>query len=650
MGQKKKRGLVITILVLLIIILLLIAGIAYLYLFTDLLKTNKQLFFQYTAKLVQEQDGFIDNAVMQYFQRKQSSPYETSGDIALDISIPSIEDSLQIVNDFNITYSGKTDVSNAKSENEISINYSDSLKFPFTYRKTNTLTGIQTQYIGGNFVSVKNNEELSGFGDLNRFIKLQNFKFSIEELRNLKTTYFDNILNQLEDSKFSKLTEGELTGYRLTLTEEEFKDTLVQMLEALKTDETTLNKINEIREILGNSSQFDSGTIEDLLEIIQNDLEIGENIQLTVYQNGGNFNRIDIGIGENVLTINKEGNGQEITYSIELNNTKDEGNHITFNAKYTGLGADNVTETYEFVYEGKDIFNDLMAETQRSQESTQIANEGEFARLLMTQVLTNRVSNGNSSTPIELTDIEQELSSGNDEQYTNMTVEQETDTTFKITFIDTGDEFIFDNTGILVEQPETTSQTSSSSSAENSTSKYQYTVTNTIQFVDSVEIEDLTDQNAVILNDKDNAYITNLINAIEQRLTEVNKLQMEELGVAEEANPIQFLLPSTFMTEGTSSSLNEQDVNTFNQKFELYQSTNTKGATVKGLLTTIQNNNETEGNNQIEEINFDGEEYEVTEQNITYLKSSINVEDSYRVEFEKDISTGLIYRAVINKR
>ena len=47
---------------------------------------------------------------------------------------------------------------------------------------------------------------------------------------------------------------------------------------------------------------------------------------------------------------------------------------------------------------------------------------------------------------------------------------------------------------------------------------------------------------------------------------------------------------------------------------------------------------------------MDGEEYEVTEQNITLLKSSINVDDAYRVEFEKDINTGLIYRAVINKR
>ena len=542
MGQKKRRGLIIAIIIFLIIILLLIAEIAYLYLFTDLLKTNKQLFFQYAVELVEEKDGFIDNAVMQYIQRKQSSPYETNGEFTLDISIPSIEDSLQIVNDFNITYSGKTDASNAKSESEISINYSDSVNFPFTYRKINNLTGIQTQYISSNFVAVRNDEELSGAGELNRLIKLQNFEFSNEELRNLKTTYFDNILNQLEDSKFSKLTEGELTGYRLTLTEEELKNILIQMLEALKTDETSLNKINEIGEILGITSQFDSGTIEDLIATVQDDLEINGDVELTVYQNGGNLNRIDIGIGANLLTINKEGNGQEITYSASISSTENEENNSTFDIKYTGLGTDNVTENYEIAYEGTD------------------------------------------------------------------------------------------------------------NSTENSISTYQYTITNNITFVNSVEIEDLTDDNAVILNDRDEEYVTNLMSVIEERLTEVNRLQMEELGIAEEANPIQLILSSIFITGGTSTNLTEQEINAFNEKFELYQSTNTTGATVKGLLTTIQNNNETEGNNQIEEINFDGEEYDVTDQNITYLKSTINVEDAYRVEFEKDSSTGLIYRAVINKR
>ena len=76
------------------------------------------------------------------------------------------------------------------------------------------------------------------------------------------------------------------------------------------------------------------------------------------------------------------------------------------------------------------------------------------------------------------------------------------------------------------------------------------------------------------------------------------------------------------------------------------------GVTVKGLLSTIQRNNETreDESRKIKEIHFDGEEYEVTEQNITLLKSNVETEKAYRVEFEKDEDTGIIYRAVINKK
>ena len=153
-----------------------------------------------------------------------------------------------------------------------------------------------------------------------------------------------------------------------------------------------------------------------------------------------------------------------------------------------------------------------------------------------------------------------------------------------------------------------------------------------------------------MLNDQTNEYVSNLMNAIQERMIEVNRVQMEELGVLEEENPINYLMPEFLAGNRTTTEVDEQAVNSFNEKFELYESTNTKGATVKGLLTTIQNNNEVEENSKIEEINMDGEEYEVTDQNITFLKSSINVDDAYRVEFEKDIDTGLIYRAVINKR
>ena len=40
----------------------------------------------------------------------------------------------------------------------------------------------------------------------------------------------------------------------------------------------------------------------------------------------------------------------------------------------------------------------------------------------------------------------------------------------------------------------------------------------------------------------------------------------------------------------------------------------------------------------------------MTEQNITLIKSSINVEDDYKVEFEYDRDTGAIYRTIINKK
>ena len=658
MGQKKSKGLLITVIILLVIILILVGVIAYLYFFTDMFKSNKQLFFKYTSQIVQSENGFIDNQLMQYFQKKNSTSYENNGEITFDVSIPNMEDDLELANNLNITFSGKDDSNNSKSEKEISLNYSDSVNFPLTYRKTNNITGIQTQYIGSSFVAVRNDEEISGLEDINNLLKLQNLEFSNEEIQNLKTTYFDNILNALDDSKFSTVTEENLTGYRLTLTGEELKNILVQILNALKTDTNTTHKLNEIIQGVGIDTQLDEESIDDLIESI-NDLELNNDIQMTVYVVGGNLSRVDIGSAGTTLEINKEGNGQDITYTVTLNRTEQDASAV-FTAKYSGLNSDNVTETYELTLEGMYEEANVVEQAENAQDELTVSSEKETIQLLITTVQANKIAAGEDSTQISDTDVEEELSSGENEIYADMRLEKETDTTFNITFVSTGDRFVIDNTGDIVEEPEeesttnensnNTSNNTSNSTSETITSQNTYSMTNNVQFKDGVEIEDLTEENSVILNDKDDEYVNNLMNAIQERMVEVNQVQMEELGVSEDENPIQYLIPAFLGASQTATEIDEQAVNAFNAKFELYQSTNTKGATVKGLLTTIQNNNETDGNDKIEEINMDGEEYEVTEQNITFLKSSINVDDAYRVEFEKDINTGLIYRAVINKR
>ena len=193
-------------------------------------------------------------------------------------------------------------------------------------------------------------------------------------------------------------------------------------------------------------------------------------------------------------------------------------------------------------------------------------------------------------------------------------------------------------------------------SIENSQNTYTYQLTNMVDFTQTKEIEDFTSDNSLILTDYDKDVVSNFLVQVGQRIQEVNSTQMAQLGIEESDNPILHLIPSfgtysDIISNMNTSQINEQDVNTFNQKFELYESTNLRGATVKGLLTTINLNNESqEENRKIEEINFNGQEYEASTQNIAFIKEDIKTDAYYRVEFEKDQSTGLIYRAVINPK
>ena len=145
---------------------------------------------------------------------------------------------------------------------------------------------------------------------------------------------------------------------------------------------------------------------------------------------------------------------------------------------------------------------------------------------------------------------------------------------------------------------------------------------------------------------------------------------MEQLGLKENENPIQYIIPMEIIMQANSinimdkQDLSELEVNTFNQKFEVYESTNLQGTTVKGLISTISRNNgitdeessiqtdeETNTENithKIEEINYNGEEYDVNQHNITFIRGDIDISKNYRVEFEKDQDTGIIYSAVIS--
>ena len=588
MNQKKNKGLKIAIIIVLVVILILIGVIAFLYFSTDIFKSNKEAFFKYTAQLVEQEDGFVDNTLKQYLEKKKNTPYENNGSIDFDISIPEMGQDNEALNNFNISFTGKTDNTSSKKEQNISLNYSDDVKFPFYYRKVGDVQGIQTDNVGSKYIAKRDGEEILSLEDMEINITgleeistiYNNMQISNEEIQNFKTKYFDNIFSQIQDDKFSKISEQNSTGYKLTLEEDNLKDILTNVLETLKNDESTLDKLNQLLGLEQSASKIRNTDLDSLINDITNNSKIGT-LEVTVYNTNGKLIKIDVKHENLVLTIEKSKQENELTYNANIEILQDSKQIFNTNivAKYTGIQGENVIENYEITLGGNYSNN---TNSNLNEQSSESSNE----------------------------DLEQ---SSNEEP-----------------------------------------------SNENNNSEnieYKYTINNTIQFVQGTDIQDFSTENAIILNDEDEEYVENLMKAVDERLILVNEEQMQQIGISGNQNPLIYSTPITlvelmiynqasFAVQNSSMQVTE-----FNNKFTIYEGTSQKGVTVRGLLSTIKLNNEEENRNyEIKEIHFDGEEYEATDQNITLIKDTLEPETLYRVEFESDADTGLIYRVVINKQ
>ena len=179
--QKKNKGLKIAIITILILIILLIVVMASLFLFTDILKSDKEMFITYGTKIFSNEEGIIDNDLIQYIEKKKSNSYKNTSDISFDMELPESDlEQQNLVNDFNIKLSGIMDSANNSLEQNVSLNYSNEVNFPFVYRKIDGLKGFQTQYVGSKYIVKNEEKELDEIGiDLNQVENI-NFLEKIE--------------------------------------------------------------------------------------------------------------------------------------------------------------------------------------------------------------------------------------------------------------------------------------------------------------------------------------------------------------------------------------------------------------------------------------------------------------------------------------
>lgn len=668
MNQKKKISKKsIIIISILVVIILALAGFAFAYFTTDILKNEKQCFVSYFAKMFDAKNGFIENNLISYFEKQQNTPYKDDGNISADINVPeAYSEEINKVKDTNITFTGEVDKLNSKANQDISINYSDNVTFPFSYRRDGDIYGLKTEYVGSKYVTIDSTRlDDLGLGELqqdaNEAKETSSIISSKDDIDHLKETYIPVLNQNLQESKFSKVSDGNRTGYKLTVTYEDLKNLAVSLLQALKTDQTTLDKLNE--NIEKESEKYTADSIENIIKQVNNLKTDDGEISITIYQEKNKPVKLELTIDDTSISADRVAkNNDSVEYNVAIQNGD---NKIALDAKYSGLDSmQNVSENYELSVEmPAEVLasENILTASDKARRQMAISTEEETVNLIIGQVKMNKMINNTAATDVEISreDLEEQIQS---ENY-NITIIDNTNGNINLTFEDTGDTFEVDTSGTIVNSPSLSdSQQDTDSSIdenlENETLSYKYTYTNNVVFETGSNIEGYNSDNSLSLNDYNEEERENFLNAVAERLTEVRQSQMEELGLAEGEDPIILLMPFTAslsmynQASGTAQDNNMEAVaiNQFNTMYENYEGTNLQAQTVRGLLSTMQTMNQSNQQNNskylIEEINFDGEELEATDQNIASLKSEMDTTKTYTVSFEKN-EDGVINRVVI---
>lgn len=189
-------------------------------------------------------------------------------------------------------------------------------------------------------------------------------------------------------------------------------------------------------------------------------------------------------------------------------------------------------------------------------------------------------------------------------------------------------------------------------SSEELIANYQFE--NKINFVDNVEIEDLTSENTIILNDYEQQEIYLLLAMVGEKIDEVNKEKLAQAGFSEDDMPILYIIPGGhifYIYNLASSSLSDAEIDTFNRQFEQYGSLQS-GSNVNRLLQRVVEINKLNAENPEKTIDVYSEELEqapvvkgqgsLIKNTDTILTQKANDDSTYKIDYLYDDETGYI--------
>ena len=352
--MKHKKILIISIIVIAVLVIA-IGGFVFAYMTTDILKTDEQLFYKYMMAVGNDISTFNSENLQNYLEKIQTTPYENDGVLTVNVDIPETTPSdLDMVNDMNITFKGKTDKANKLSEQAININYSDNVTFPILYKQTGNTYGMTSEKVinGGGIIAVKNEnltdlaEKLGINLEISDEIEMSESDISVEQLVNELPKLQQILLNNLKKENFSKVDESD---FMLTLTQKQFVNILLQMWDEIKQSGILPQSIvDEIDQSKDNIQEDQLSEDSSLKIVVSKDKKVVVSVQeviLMILTSKNGEITIQLTDTENapVIKLQKTEDANNISYQISLIRAN---NETSLAMNYTNIQAQIVNEDY----------------------------------------------------------------------------------------------------------------------------------------------------------------------------------------------------------------------------------------------------------------------------------------------------------------
>ena len=505
--RNKSKVIIIAIIVLIVMVIGILAAMFFL---TDIFKTNRQKFIKYGLQVTEFVNGEQLLNLSTYFEKQMTTPYESSGTYTTKVQDENNymmqEKEKEVLNNAVINFKGYADWNNNKLKEELSLDYTEDVKFPINLMLTPDLMAMQTDYVGSKYVATKNT--VTNTTNETEEIAPEAEAVAISQFIDVAKTHTADFIKALDEifpnERFEEIEQENMTGYKITLTEEDLKNMLIKFLQITKEDPNMLNALNQLMQ--SNSADIVGAPEEELTA-----------------------QKIDEYIAE------LQSDSQENTSINDYENSES----YSYNSTYK---QSNMPESMDVIVY---VQNSNLSKIAISNEDGNIEIQRDARGLnIKTETLNIKLQ---SQADADTANISIDFDVKGEEGFTvNLALAAS---------------FVGMQNSNAVEDYQITLAMSN----EQGSIQYNHKLNRNVTFVDSVQIEDLTEENTLNLDQMQEEERNNFNNLLNQRFAQVFAEQANQLGI--EQVPVLNMIPlvgmtTSILTTGTTGKItNETELN-----------------------------------------------------------------------------------------